>query len=533
MAKMKEKIRTDVTSELIWSRPPRGEPLTDTIRRVARQNPVFTEHELRARGAKYAECLPRMAASAIIKRQGTHVYSANTIDQTNTSVQYLMTVTSSRPTTPERMEKHSGKLIEAESVAAHQQRMAPSAERLASMRTPVFDTAEARSYLGGDPAEAIRKLLAKNHITAIHPGLYRRPGRAEHGPEVIEWADRRAKRDHAIAKTLDAAYRAGLRAAAATRRLEPIRITSMREFTPSGRQMRIYVNFNRLPTIYAIAGGPGKKTAIWRTDEATSGINNDVASVLATELFPTGIEWGDLIALVRTYGQAADKSQVLPAFRSNGRLDEASRRGEKEDMRLRYDHIRESDRARTIIPATCVLYVDHRDDGPIIEAVTGLTNLAVARVQLETGDFHARWGDLPGQQLYIERKTAPDFVNSIGDGRLESQIERLSALQAQGIPVYLLQQGDVFDREPTQVDSRGRPIMTNITPRAIAAMTARIALARIPTAHANNWQNAAETIIRLIKGEMERSLPPPEARPKTTACGIQDHIAAERPEDLS
>jgi len=514
MTKVKEKIRTDVTAPFIW------------------QNPVFSQQELREKGEQYADCLPRMAQQAIIKRQGTHVYSANSVDQASKAVRYLMARTYSTPTTAERLERHSGKVVEKEALREERAPARPSesAAKLLRSRLRVFDFEQAAEYLGEEPEEVVARLVSKGSLVAVHPGLYRRPNVAEHGAEMLEWIARRSERDRMVQASIDRSYNA---APNADGMREPLRVTGLTEVVQKMRnsRMRIRIGFNHLPPIYAIAGGV-RNGYVLCSGDGKSPLTPEAAQLVFAQLLGPRYRWGDLIALLKKHSAAKHDPQHIPQFLPRGRFDERPRMGEKEP-RMRYDLIRKADEAQPLLPLPCVLSVDHREDENIVDAMRGIANLAVATVQLGTGDFHARWGEAPHEQVYIERKTGPDFAASVSTGRMDNQLERLHRMRMEGIPTYILTQGNIFDVPPTAVDGSGKQLGRQVGPRTVMAATVDIAAHDVPTIQSQTWQHAAEAVVRLIKRRMELGLCQGGGHPRTDACANQEPTAAERPEGTS
>jgi DNA excision repair protein ERCC-4 len=75
------------------------------------------------------------------------------------------------------------------------------------------------------------------------------------------------------------------------------------------------------------------------------------------------------------------------------------------------------------------IIVDDREPRSVMEALQALSDCHVSVQRLSLGDYQV------DDRLLFERKTLPDFVASVMDGRLFRQAARLAASERRGIIV--------------------------------------------------------------------------------------------------
>jgi ERCC4-type nuclease len=125
-------------------------------------------------------------------------------------------------------------------------------------------------------------------------------------------------------------------------------------------------------------------------------------------------------------------------------------------------------KVRTII-------IDHREPGIMVDMLRTVRNLHVEIAALETGDYVVEG------QLVVERKTAVDFANSILDGRIFLQADRMAE---SGLPAFLLIEGNVYTQTNLTIVSltgalswlgvQGIRIIPTLSPRHTAHMIAKL-----------------------------------------------------------
>jgi hypothetical protein len=530
-------VRRSVTEPPVWKGSWKRSNKTGNVRRFLSHNPIFLKEELgRVLGVDHHQTLENMVAALEVKRPATGIYTAPTVDSADPEVEQLVQQTGATRTSPDKLGMYSRKVaVQGAVKTAAALHLRPSAERLRSMRPKVFSRSEAQAYLDGeDPSSAIDQLLDKRVIETIHPGIYRRVKVADHGPEVLEWATRQSETMGAIARSIDESImhhsvRDGPGA--------PAVIAMTLSPKPHGKTRdRIYVNFKRMGSIYAVGGGKGNR-AIWNSDTAKTRLTKDAAEFLAEQIFGPRIGYGDLMAMTEAHRLNPDKSPgggTLPAFRERGYMDYSPRIGE-DSGGARLTILRRKREAETMFKTPCILYVDDREDRRIIDALHGIENLEVVVARLEVGDFHARWGVEPEKQVIIERKTADDFEKSIRDQRLAEQILRMERKIQEGTPCYLLQQGNPYAWSTIRVDSAGRVPEVAVTSGKKVATFVGLAVTDIRVVPVETWQTAAKAIRDIVLYSMDRDLLRGMLNPRTTRtveegrCASQVNIAAGPP----
>ncbi len=129
--------------------------------------------------------------------------------------------------------------------------------------------------------------------------------------------------------------------------------------------------------------------------------------------------------------------------------------------------------------AKAVIFTDIRETKLLKELVD--MDVEIETKQLEVGDF------LISDRVCIERKTVPDFLESIIDGRLFAQLKELSANFSR--PVLVIEGENLYGSR-------------NIHPNAIKGALNSIAIDfRIPIIWTNSTKDTAETIAGLAKRE--------------------------------
>lgn len=538
MAKKKGPVtRESVTDPPVWRKPPRGTSKTDIVKLFRNANPIFTQQEVETvLGPEYVGTLESLVSQGELKRQARGIFSRIEYDQTHSDVQKLITLHGSVRTTPERLAKQAERA--ARRIAAQQEeelRRRPAAKMILRPRVKVFSTYEAWNILGYDPRPTITQMMADGVIDAVHAGLYRRRDVSPCGPEVFDWAEKHASKRADIVRSIDASQAANsVRDGEGAPRVNSIRLLPKDSYSPRDR---VRITFARLGWIQAVAGGPGRKHAAWQSYTPKTHLTKDAAAFIAEQIFGRDILWGDLLALTRRHHENHDKnpltSETLPRFKTRSYLDYGRRMRDK-GTEARYTALRQGriEEGPMHPEKPCILYVDQREDKRIVDALQGIENLHVVVVTLETGDFHACWGEEPSQQLYIERKTGPDFQATIIYRDLQSQVARLAELARKGARSYLLQQGDAYDVPPTQVDYRGETIGQTVSSSKKAHSYAAMSAMGIGVVPVANWQDAAKAILDLVCYTMTPSLLPWITDPKTTveeisteSCVNQENIA--------
>lgn len=531
-------MRRSVTDPPVWRKPPSGASKATLVKLFRNCNPVFTIDEIEATlGPDIRRTVDALVSAGELKRQATGIFSRIEYDQSHSDVTLLIFLRQAKPTSSERLERQAARAVER--FAAQQEkelRRRPATEIIAKRRAKVFSAREAWDAAGQDPRPAITQLLTQGVIHEIHPGLYRKRGVPAFGEDVLEWGERLSALRDEIARSIDASQekfsiRDGRGPACVTGfRYEP-------KTRPNQRD-RVRITFARMGAIQAVAGGPGNRYAAWQSHTESTLLTKDAAAFIAEQLFGRRMLWGDLLALAKKHQENPDKnprtSETLPAFRRHSYLDYRARTGEREEG-SRYTDLRRGkvEEGPMKPDRRCMLYVDHREDKRIVEALQGVENLHVAVVTLECGDFHAQWGEGPEDQIVIERKTGDDFQATIVHRDLAAQISRMAALARKGTRCFLLQQGDAYDVGPTQVDGRGQPIGVHVSNQRKAHSYAAMTLMGVHVVPVGTWQDAAKTILDLICYSMTPALLPWDADPRTAGdqqpaglCGNQGNIAA-------
>lgn len=536
MAKEGMVTRRCVTDPPVWRKPPRGTSKTNAVKLFRNANPVFTQEEVETvLGEDYVRTLESLVSQGELKRQAQGIFSRVEIDQTHPDVEMLMFLHQRKPTTPERLARQAEKA--AHRIAAQQEeelRRRPATEVLARRRAKVFSTREAWDALDQDPRPAITQLMAEGVIESIHSGLYRKRGVSSYGPEVLEWASRNAQLRGEIARSIDASQAAhSVRDGEGAPHVTSIRLMKKDNYSPRDR---VRITFGRMGWIQAVAGGPGNRFAAWQSATVRTHLTKDAACFIAEQIFGRNILWGDLLAITRRHHDNPDKnpltSETLPRFKPRGYFSYPRRRNG--DVEARYVDLRQGkiEEGPMNPDRKCILYIDHREDKKIVDALQGIENLNVVVATLEVGDFHAQWGESPQEQMVIERKTGPDFQATIVYRDLQGQVARMAELARKGTRCYLLQQGDAYDVPPTQVDDRGKTIGQSITSAKKAHSYAAMSAMGIGVVPVSSWQDAAKAILDLVCYSMTPSLLPWLDDPKTDAeensaeCGNQENIAA-------
>jgi len=538
--------RAAVTDPPLWRRPPASTSKVDVARLFALANPIFTRDEFeRTVGSDHVATLEQLVSKGEIKRQATGVFSAMHYDQNHPEVALLIGLTGAKPATPERMARQAAKVAERIAVQHEDElRRRPAADRIMSMRAKVFSTREAWDRLGEDPRPAIGQLTARGVVTAIHAGLYCKRGVEPFGPELLQWACATSERRSEIVRSIDASQemhgkRDDSRGTPASARVTGMKILEKDEYSP---RMRIRIYFSRMGWIQAVAGGPGNRHAAWQSKTEKTGLTKDAAAFIAEQIFGRDVSWGDLIDMARKHAANPDKnpqtSATLPGFRRRSYFDYERRPTDiAESVRCRTlrDDSDASDRWRPGSP--CVLYVDHREDKRIVDALQGIAGLYVVPVTLETGDFVAQWGPAAEHMAVFERKTGPDFQATILDRDLDAQMLRMQKMAEKGARCFLIQQGDAYDVPPTPVDGAGNVIGRRVSSREKSERYVDMALRGVLVVPVDTWQLAAaamlDAICSLVPRSMAAALPLPADDPKTDAretsaesCVNQDNIAA-------
>lgn len=530
--------RRGVTDPPLWRKPPKGTSKTAEVKLFRNANPVFTLEELESTlGPGYDKTVDSLVSQGELKRQAKGVFSRIEYDQSHADVKMLIFLNQAKPTTPERLARQAEKA--AARMAAQQEeelRKRPATEMLVRRRWKVFSAREAWDLLGCDPRPAITQLMTEGVVECVHAGLYCKRGIPRFGAEVMEWADSHAARRAEIVRSIDQSQemnsvRDGVGAPHVTS-------LSLKPKDNYSHRDRVRITFGRMGWIQAVAGGPGNRFAAWQSDTKKTGLSKDAAAFVAEQIFGRSIGWGDLLALTKKHNENPDKnpatSETLPRFKRHSYLDYA-RRMRESAAEPRYTALRKGDIEEGPMnpQRKCVLYIDHREDKRIIDALQGIENLNVAVVTLEVGDFMAEWGAGPEERLVIERKTGPDFQATIVYRDLERQIARMAELVRNGTRGYLLQQGDAYNVPPTQIDQQGKVIGQVVSSSKKTHSYAAMSAMGIGVVPVNSWQDAAKAILDLVCYTMTPSLLPwlhdPKTSPEETSagsCGNQGNIAA-------
>ena len=531
-------IRKSVTDPPVWRKPPSGASKATLVKLFRNYNPVFTIDEIEGvLGPDIRRTVDSLVAAGEIKRQATGIFSRVEYDQTHSDVTLLIFLNQARPTSRERLEKQAAKAVAR--VAAQQEkelRRRPATEILAKKRFRVISAREAWDAVGQDPRPAITQLLAEGVLHEIHPGIYRRRDVPAFGDEVLEWGGRLSSQREAIVRSIDASQeRFSVRDGPG-----PAFVTGFR-YEPKTRpnqRDRVRLTFSRLGTIQAVAGGPGNRYAAWQSHTDTTLLTKDAAAFVAEQVFGRHVLWGDLLSLAKSHQDDPDKnprtSRTLPCIRRHSYLDYRARTGEDRDG-CRYTDLRNGRMEEGPVnpERKCMLYVDHREDKRIVDALQGIENLHVVVATLDVGDFHAQWGEAPEEQIVIERKTGADFQATIVHRDLAGQVRRMSELAARGTGCFLLQQGDAYDVPPTQVDRHGRAVGVHVPSQRKVNSYAGMSVLGIRVVPVGTWQDAAKAILDLVCYSMTPSLLLGAGDPKTGdqespagTCENQGNIAA-------
>lgn len=532
--------RASVTEPPLWRKPWKGASMAATIKMFRNANPIFTEDEIReVLGEEYVKVLSRLVQEGELKRPARGIYCRVEYDQKHPEVELMMFLTNAKPATQAQLAKQADKAVRRMAAIQEEElRKKPATAVLLSKRWKVFSVREAWDELGVDPRPAITQLLAQGVIHQVHAGLYCKKGVPVFGQEVLAWGMRLAVLRGEIASSIDASQEMN----SVRDGIGPAYVTNIRHVPKDrpDRQDCVFVNFARMGWIRAVAGGKGNLHCVWNSQTQKTGLTKNAAGFIAEQIFGRDILWGDLLALARKHHENPEKrvetSLTLPRFKRHSYLDYERRTGERV-AEARFTALRQGriEEGPLHPQRQCMLYIDHREDKRIIEALQGVENLNVAVVTLETGDYHAQWGSSPHEQILIERKTGPDFQATIVHRDLGSQIRRMAQIAAEGTRCFLLQQGDAYDVPPTQVDHRGRQMDQSVPSQkkvhSYAAMTA-MGINVVPV---GSWQDAAKGILDLICYSMTPSLLPWLGDPKTvveetstTPCENQENIAVSR-----
>lgn len=499
--------RSSADDPVIWKAGWHTKSKTDDVRRFVVHNPFFTLTEMEvALGIAQGDPGYRPTAESLVsrgelKRPATGVYCHVAMDSSHPEVLALIGREGARQSTPASLARQSEKATERESMATATQiaRMdAPDTLRRMHMR--VFSIEDAAERLGHDPRPAIDTLLARGLVHSIHPGLYRKSKVDEHGEEVVAWARDKGERASRIARSIDVSedmhsVRDGLGP------MEVISIARGNRKSPD-RPERIFVNFRRLGWISAIAGGKGKTMPLWRSATDRTGLSDEAAAFIASEIFAPGTTFGEILAIADGWS-VARHPDLLPCFRSRGSFDMSARTDEDGPSRRCRTLRDRQDKGLDTVAKETVLYIDDREDRRIVEMLKGIPNLHVIVCRLETGDFRARWGSGEHEQLVIERKTATDLARSIETGRMRSQALALAGEMAKGVRCILLVQGDPHAR---LINRTGIGSAKTVGMTTVSVATTKLAAMGVLIDPVPSWQMAGRAILDHIRYSVDPSL---------------------------
>jgi len=140
--------------------------------------------------------------------------------------------------------------------------------------------------------------------------------------------------------------------------------------------------------------------------------------------------------------------------------------------------------SRFVVGEQVVVYVDHREMGSGVVKELSRLGVRVVAEQLVVADY------LLSDRVGVERKTFDDFLSSIVDKRLFSQVVRL--VDAYEAPILVLEgEGSLFDR-------RG------IHPNAVRGVLASLAVDyRVPVLVSRNPRETAELLVAIARREQK------------------------------
>jgi Fanconi anemia group M protein len=150
---------------------------------------------------------------------------------------------------------------------------------------------------------------------------------------------------------------------------------------------------------------------------------------------------------------------------------------------------------------TVKIICDHRESEIIKRLLREKAD--VKEKQLPIGDF------IVSKRSVVERKTANDFLQSIVDGRLFSQLHKMKKFEK---PVFILEGLNIFNNE------------RNIHPNAIRGALSSIALDfSIPLVWTREEKETAEMVLMFARREQEKQPKPVPTRFKNSRMYVGDH----------
>ncbi len=161
-----------------------------------------------------------------------------------------------------------------------------------------------------------------------------------------------------------------------------------------------------------------------------------------------------------------------------------------------------------------LVYADHRESTCNVIDFLESMGCTVKKAQLETGDY------VISGKVAVERKTASDFLSSLMDGRLFSQLINLSEAYEQ--PLLLI------EGTPNELFA-----LSNIHKHAIIGALTSIALNyRVPVLFTENERGTAEfiyVIAKRLQSEKERDIALRKGKPGLTLAEQQRYVAESLP----
>ena len=157
------------------------------------------------------------------------------------------------------------------------------------------------------------------------------------------------------------------------------------------------------------------------------------------------------------------------------------------------------------------LYADSREPKGLLE----LLNSRVSNIEtgnLDIGDFIIKNNNNEIMMIF-ERKTIPDLMSSIKDGRYKEQSYRLSQLSLNNHNIFYVIEGNLLD-----FTTKNNETMRKTLYSAMFSLSYKKGFSLL---HANGWLDTAEYIIRFMDKLKGKPLNPQVTHEKGTNDGVE------------
>ena len=452
-----------------------AETLSDKVRVHAADWRVFTNADLKDRfgpdnGPRAQAAALGLVGTGALVRHAIGIYSLPGISSTDSRVVDAIERTGAKEVRPEVAEAHARRIEERNAKLTRTKAVGRALVDQVRDHFKTHDVAmrsELNTRIGPGAWAAADALLRDGTLKRIEDGLYAKQHVDVFGPELADYIRRNSvelatiKREieHDIANLPESTGRDSIS--------YEHWIPTPREGDTFKRPSRVYVNIPGLPAIYAIKSRKKGGTGITWFGAKDTTIGSLAAEHIANMVFETMPEsYAELIGMVarneaprqtRRRSGGYSTSHRAPATsegdwngddgrwepdRSGGSTP--SRREEREPVISNGYTTYDTDRLDpcklgTPLPEEVVLRFDARETDYMHTRLIDVPNLTIVRTQMALGDFRASHD---GREIIFERKTTADLVASLLDGRLTSQVRRLSE---HGAPVVFLIEGGMFN----------------------------------------------------------------------------------------